>query len=50
MVAVLPDQTLAVATDVNDDASVRAAIDKVVTELGGLDILVNCAGIGAQGA
>ncbi len=40
---------LAVATDVADDASVRSAIDRVVAELGGLDILVNCAGIGAQG-
>ncbi len=40
---------LAVVTDVADDASVRAAIDRVVGELGGLDILVNCAGIGAQG-
>jgi NAD(P)-dependent dehydrogenase (short-subunit alcohol dehydrogenase family) len=46
-----PDEgpDLAVVTDVADDASVRAAIERVVTELGGLDILVNCAGIGAQG-
>lgn len=45
----LPEHDLAVTTDVTDDASVRAAIDRVAGELGGLDVLVNCAGIGAQG-
>ena len=45
-----PDGGLAVAADVSDDAAVRAAVDQVVQELGGLDVLVNCAGIGAQGA
>jgi 2-keto-3-deoxy-L-fuconate dehydrogenase len=34
---------------VTDDASVRAAIEQVAAEFGRLDILVNCAGIGAQG-
>ena len=41
--------TFPVATDVGDDASVRAAIDAVVAEFGGIDIVVNNAGIGAQG-
>ncbi len=44
-----PEGGLAVRADVTDDAGVRSAVDTVVTELGGLDVLVNCAGIGAQG-
>jgi 2-keto-3-deoxy-L-fuconate dehydrogenase len=35
--------------DVTDDAQVRAAVAEVVALLGGLDVLVNNAGIGAQG-
>jgi NAD(P)-dependent dehydrogenase (short-subunit alcohol dehydrogenase family) len=35
--------------DVSDDASVRSAIDSVVDNFGGIDIVVNNAGIGAQG-
>ncbi|MEV5356378.1 SDR family NAD(P)-dependent oxidoreductase [Streptomyces sp. NPDC086081] len=35
--------------DVTDDTSVRAAVTAAVAELGGLDVLVNNAGIGAQG-
>jgi NAD(P)-dependent dehydrogenase (short-subunit alcohol dehydrogenase family) len=46
---VVAEDELAVITDVTDDESVRAAINQVTGELGGLDILVNCAGIGAQG-
>jgi NAD(P)-dependent dehydrogenase (short-subunit alcohol dehydrogenase family) len=34
---------------VSDDASVRAGVTAAVDALGGLDVLVNNAGIGAQG-
>jgi 2-keto-3-deoxy-L-fuconate dehydrogenase len=45
----VPDGVLGVTADVTDDDSVRAAIGRVVSELGGLGVLVNNAGIGAQG-
>jgi NAD(P)-dependent dehydrogenase (short-subunit alcohol dehydrogenase family) len=38
-----------VGADVSDDAGVRAAIDAVVAEFGRIDVVVNNAGIGAQG-
>jgi NAD(P)-dependent dehydrogenase (short-subunit alcohol dehydrogenase family) len=38
-----------VTGDVTDDLSVTAAVDQVVGALAGLDVLVNNAGIGAQG-
>lgn len=41
---------LPVECDIADDVSVRAAIERVVSELGGIDIVVNNAGIGAAGA
>jgi NAD(P)-dependent dehydrogenase (short-subunit alcohol dehydrogenase family) len=40
---------LAVPCDVSDDASVRAAVESVADQLGGLDIVINNAGIGAAG-
>ncbi|MFF0775986.1 SDR family NAD(P)-dependent oxidoreductase [Nonomuraea wenchangensis] len=38
-----------VRADVTDDASVRAAVAEAAERLGGIDVLVNNAGIGAQG-
>jgi 2-keto-3-deoxy-L-fuconate dehydrogenase len=43
------DGVVAVAADVTDDTSVRSAIDVVAARFGRLDIVVNNAGIGAQG-
>jgi 2-keto-3-deoxy-L-fuconate dehydrogenase len=43
------DSFIFVHADVTNDASVREAVESAVTQLGGLDVLVNCAGIGAQG-
>lgn len=40
---------LAHRADVTDDTSVREAVAAAVADLGGLDVLVNNAGIGAQG-
>ena len=45
----VPDSLLAVRCDVADDTSVRAAIQGTVDHFGRLDIVVNNAGVGAQG-
>jgi NAD(P)-dependent dehydrogenase (short-subunit alcohol dehydrogenase family) len=45
----LPEPLLAYVTDVSDDASVRAGVDAAAAAMGGIDIVVNNAGIGAQG-
>ena len=39
----------AIRVDVTDAAGVAAAVDEAVSRLGGLDVVVNNAGIGAQG-
>ena len=38
-----------IKTDVRDDASVRAAVTSAAATLGGIDVVINNAGIGAQG-
>lgn len=45
----VPDGALAYICDVSDSASVEAAVGQAARDLGGLDIVVNNAGIGAQG-
>ncbi len=45
----LPEPLLAYVADVSDDASVRAAVTAAAQALGGIDIVVNNAGIGAVG-
>ncbi len=42
-------EALTVQADVTDDVSVRSAIEHVLAQWGRLDVLVNNAGIGAQG-
>ena len=44
-----PDPKLGFVADVTDDASVRAAVAAAADALGGIDILINNAGIGAAG-
>ena len=44
-----PEGALRIRVDVTDTAAVRAAVDRAAEELGGIDIVINNAGIGAQG-
>jgi 2-keto-3-deoxy-L-fuconate dehydrogenase len=44
-----PEDLAYVRADISDDAAVREAVAVAVAHLGGLDVLVNNAGIGAQG-
>jgi NAD(P)-dependent dehydrogenase (short-subunit alcohol dehydrogenase family) len=45
----VPEPLLGIEADVTDDASVRAAVDLAAEKLGGIDVLINNAGIGAAG-
>ncbi|SNT45030.1 SDR family NAD(P)-dependent oxidoreductase [Actinacidiphila glaucinigra] len=45
----LPEPLVGIRADVVDDASVRAAVEEAARLLDGIDVLVNNAGIGAQG-
>ncbi|TDB83637.1 SDR family NAD(P)-dependent oxidoreductase, partial [Micromonospora fluostatini] len=45
----VPDPLVGVTCDVTDTDSVTAAVATAVSRLGGLDVLVNNAGIGARG-
>ena len=47
--APLPAGAVAVPADLTDDQAVRDAVQSAVERLGGLDVLVNNAGTGAQG-
>jgi len=44
-----PEPLYGVRADVRDDAQIRTAVAEAAGHLGGLDVLVNNAGIGAQG-
>ncbi|MGP9844066.1 SDR family NAD(P)-dependent oxidoreductase [Brachybacterium sp. 107] len=44
-----PEGALQIQVDVTDTAAVTAAVDHAAAELGGIDIVINNAGIGAQG-
>jgi NAD(P)-dependent dehydrogenase (short-subunit alcohol dehydrogenase family) len=45
----LPEPLRGFTADVGDDAAVRTAVDAAAEAMGGVDVLVNNAGIGAQG-
>lgn len=48
-IAGLPEQVVAIRCDVADDEAVREAVSIAAEEMGGIDVVVNNAGIGAAG-
>lgn len=44
-----PEGAVQIQVDVTDSVAVAAAVDRAAAELGGIDIVINNAGIGAQG-
>jgi 2-keto-3-deoxy-L-fuconate dehydrogenase len=44
-----PDGFVFASADITDDGAVQAGVAQLIAALGGLDVLVNTAGIGAQG-
>ena len=48
--ALAPHGIRPIALDVTDDASMRAAVDRILAETGRIDALVNVAGYGSYGA
>lgn len=45
----LAEQAIGIRCDVSDDAAVRAAVAEAAEKMGGIDVVVNNAGIGAAG-
>ena len=45
----VPEGSLGIHCDISDTESVNAAVDRAAQRLGGIDIVINNAGIGAQG-
>ena len=39
-----------ISVDVTDEDAVQKAVEKIISEAGGIDVVVNCAGFGISGA